>query len=217
MKNPYDFFRDKEKIIKKFVASQSNLQSLFTGEFFSIVEKQVNEMERTKTNGPINSLFLWLIGDSNNSFKQALLLEKYVDLIFTHPNTTNADRNHIIGQIKSNDSTDTLFEINILGNLLTQLPIEKIELFPRTVESKDVEARVFLVDRWIYLDATALNDSAEDVEKIDRMLNKGDYKNSGGPIDFDKDSMRYWGKIEYKSQQFIPENPNVLILSMAGT
>lgn len=217
MPTGYDFLRKKAKEIQTHLDTSPVLKTLFPASYFVIVNQQIDHMEATSTNGKINSMFLLLMDDSENNFKQAKLLEQYTGLIFSNPHVSNADRNHIIGQMSGMGSTDTMFEISILGNLLKQLPSDKIELFPRTVGKKDVEAKVFLVDRWVYLDVTALNDSAEDADAIDRMLNHNDYSNSGGWIDFDKDMMRYLGKLQYKGEQFIPSEPNVLVLSMAGT
>lgn len=217
MNSRYDFFRDKAVIIKGFVSKSTLLTSYFDESYFTHVLKQIDFMEEKGWNGPLNSFYLFFIDDSDKDFKQTKLLEKYLKLIVDHPTTTNADRNHIKGQIKTGNSVDTLFEISILGNLLNQLPHDEIELFPRSVGKKDVEARIKLVDRWVYLDATTLNDSEGETKELTELLNKGGGVGKGMWVDFQRDMDRFIKKIEYKSPQFIPNTPNVLVISIFGT
>ncbi len=217
MSSEHDFFRDKAKIVKEFISKSSLLSTYFDEAFFELVSRQVDEMEKKKWNGPINSLFLFLLADSNKGFGQTKLLEEYLKSIVDNPTTTKADRNHIKGQLKADNSIDTLFEISILGNLLKQLPPEDIELFPKTVGGRDVEARVRLDKRWVYLDATALSDSAGETKELVDLLNKGGGVGKGMWVDFQRDTDRYIRKLEYKGEQFIPNEPNVLAIATIGT
>ncbi len=217
MHSQYDFFRDKEKKIKDYLSKHILLSSYIDETFFEIVSKQVREMERRGLNGPLNSIFLFLLDDSDSGFKQTELLEYYLKLIVEYPTTTKADKNHIKGQLKSDNSIDTLFEISILGNLLKQLPPNIVELFPKTTGARDVEVRLLLDGRWVYLDATVLNDSAGDTIELIDLLNKGGGVGAGKSINFKSDMDRYIRKLEYKSAQFIPNKPNVLAIATIGT
>lgn len=217
MNSRYDFFRDKVILIKNFVSKSQLLSSYFDEPYFAHISKQIDFMEEKGWNGPLNSFFLFLLDDSDNGFTQAKLLEKYLKLVVEHSTTSNSDRNHIKGQVKTDNSVDTLFEISILGNLLNQLPPSDIELFPRTVGKKDVEARVKLEDRWVYLDATTLNDSEGETRELTDLLNKGGGVGKGMWVDFQRDTDRFIKKMEYKSSQFIPGTPNVLVISLFGT
>lgn len=217
MNSRYDFFRDKVTVIKDFISKSSLLVSYFDESYFTHILEQVDFMEEKGWNGPLNSFFLFFLDDSEKGFVQTNLLEKYLKLIVEHSTTTNADRNHIKGQIKTDNSVDTLFEVSVLGNLLNHLPPGDIELFPRTVGKKDVEARIKLEERWIYLDATTLNDSEGETKELTDLLNKGGGVGKGMWIDFQRDMDRFIKKMEYKSPQFIPKMPNVLVISIFGT
>lgn len=217
MVSPYNYYRNKLVEVKGIISQFVVLPKYFDDSFFQNVKEQIDFMEQKKWNGPINSFFLLFLGDSNNGYTQMKLLNDYLKLIIEHPTTTNADRRHIKGQIKTDNSTDTLFEISILGNLLKQLSPADIELFPRTVGNRDVEARLMIDKRWIYLDATALNDSEQEQTELVELLNKGGGIGRGTSIDFKKDMDRFIRKLEYKSQQFLPNTPNVLAISFFGT
>lgn len=110
-----------------------------------------------------------------------------------------------------------MFEISILGNLLNQIPPGDIELFPTAVGGRGVEAKVKLEDRWIYLDATVLNDSAGETKELTQLLNDGGGVGKGMWVDFQRDTDRFVKKKEYKNPQFLPNNPNVLVISLFGT
>jgi hypothetical protein len=217
MKSQYDFFRDKAVLIKDFISTSPLLPEYFDNLFFSHVSSQIDVMEEKQWSGPINSFFLFFMQDSDNSFAQTILLEKYLKMVVEHPNTTNADRNHIKGQLKASNSIDTLFEISILGNLLKQLPTGEIELFPRTVGHGDVEARLMIDGRWVYIDATTFNDSQSESEELVDMLNNGGGVGPMMAVDFQRDLERFIRKLEDKSRQFIPNTPNVLVISFFGT
>lgn len=217
MNSRYDFFRDKAVLIKDFISKSPLISSYFDESFFQHVLAQVDVMEEKEWNGPINSIFLFFLSDSNNNFNQTKLLEEYLKSINDHSTTTNADRNHIKGQLKADNSIDTLFEISILGNLLKQLPPEDIELFPKTVGNRDVEARIKLDGRWVYLDATALSDSEGESKELVELLNKGGGVGKGMSVDFQRDTDRFIRKLDYKSSQFMPNTPNVLAIAIIGT
>ncbi len=213
----YNFYRNKSTHIRDFISKSPLLSAHFDEPYFSHIAAQVDFMEEKGWNGPINSFFLFFMDDSDNGFGQTKRLEKYLKLIIEHSTTTNADRSHIKGQIKTDNSVDTLFEISILGNLLNQLPPGDIELFPTTVGKKDVEARIKLDSRWIYLDATTLNDSEGETKELTDLLNKGGGVGKGMWVDFQRDTDRFIKKMEYKSPQFMPNTPNVLVISIFGT
>src|SRR5437868_5389108 len=112
MESRYDFFRDKAILIKDLISKSALLPAYFDDSFFSHVSSQIDVMEEKQWNGPINSFFLFFMQDSGNDFTQTKLLEKYLKMVVENPNTTNADRNHIKGQLKASNSIDTLFEIS---------------------------------------------------------------------------------------------------------
>lgn len=216
MKTYYDDWRRIAQNISNYFDSMPTLKIVFNRNFFKEIDTRIDELEKQKSH-KFGSMLIFFRDDSQKNFKQSHLLDSYLKLIFSNPTCNKVNKKHLCSQFRGWDSTDTLFEVSILGNLLKQLDLTQIKLFPKTIGNSDVEARVNLDGRWIYLDVTVLNDTQEDTQLIDEMINKGRTKNTFSWIDMDKDEERFERKLVYKSNQFMPNQPNAIILGNVAT
>lgn len=195
------------------------LSGVFHPRFFEGVRKQIEDMERTDRVGPLHSMFIFLVKDDQiDSRRQTILLEDYLGKILSHPDVVSRPNigNHIKAQLLSSDQhVFRLFEVSILGNLISQLPGDSVRLYPGTVGNRDVEARITLVDRPVDLETTVLNDSLADQQMYEAMFRTG--RNPGVTSrDLDADAERFRRKVSEKGDQFLPSNPNALIVSIFG-
>lgn len=197
-----------QELIKQY----SHLKDIFTPEYYSSLQQQLKYL--TKDHGTkLNPIFLWFLRERQNSKNKLQLLSKHVNLVFS-ATTSNNEKKHIAGQLRSLDAYDTVFELGILSALIEEFAPSNIELFPTTTQNHDVEARAKLVDRWVYIEASVLRDSKEDSDELTELLRSGKGVGEGKWIDMDKDKIRYFSKSEFKAQQFLPNTPSVLILAM---
>jgi hypothetical protein len=211
--NNYRPIKQKAKEIEAWLTRSSlkNLKTVFSPSFFQIVHGQIRSMEKRQAHGPINSMFIFLLDNSGGDSSQILLFEKYLGLIFSR--LTTKKRNKIIGELRGDSSIDTFFEIGILANLLIQIPKGKIELFPKTVGKKNVDARLEPVNRWLYLECTVLHESDSDKERIEKMLIGKNITHYVGAINPQKGERRFQRKLLEKCNQFAPSLPNVILVS----
>jgi hypothetical protein len=217
MENQYKTLEESIYPIRAFTDKLPTLKLIFTPSYYAMVAEQLFSMKATSKMGPINSMFVFLFWDMQEGYKLTKILELFVNLVFSHTTTKSSHKKHLIGQIASLNSWDTLFELSVLGNLLNQVPSDSVELYPLTVGKFNVEARIFLADRWVYLEATTIHDTEDEAKAIEAMINSGQHVSSGSYVDFNKDKRRFIGKLKYKSSQFIPNYPNVLVLSESGS
>ena len=121
----YDHLRSKSHELESFVGGLPVLSGVFTPEFFEKVRGQVAEMGRTGRVGPLHSMFIFLVKDDQiDDKRQTILLEDYLGKVLSHPDVLSQASigNHIKAQLISGDQhVHRLFEISILGNLISQL------------------------------------------------------------------------------------------------
>lgn len=209
----YDELRQKSHEIERYISSLPILRDIFTSGYFQKVRKQIDEMEKTNQIGPLHSMFIFMLDDSRHGLSQTKMLKEYLTKIFEHPNTKPKTKNHIKAQLVSEQHVFMLFEVSILGNLLSQLPGKAIKLYPRTVRTRAVEAEIVLVDRPVHIETTVLGESRGDKNTFERMMRVGRHT-WGGSRDLNHDSERFAKKLLEKSKQFLPDYPNVLAISL---
>lgn len=209
----YKPIKEKAKEIKTWLTRSNlkNLKTVFDANYFQTVDAQIKSMEERQAHGPINSMFIFLLDNPGSDSSQIFLLEKYLGLVFSQ--LTSKKRNKIIGELRGSGSIDTFFEIGTLANLLIQVPKGKIELFPKTVGKKNVDARLELVDRWLYLECTVLHESDSDRERIEKMLVGKNIAHRVGAINPQKGKSRFQRKLLEKRNQFALSLPNVILVS----
>lgn len=140
-------------------------------------------------------------------------MEENLQRIFDHPKVSKRQKKHITRELAINGHLFRLFEIGVIGNLLSQLPTEKVEPYPLTVGKKRADVAVMLVDRPVFIEATMLGES--DVDRAEREAAMYTERHSwGGSRDIDKDTNRFAAKILEKAGQFTPRTPNVLIIQL---
>lgn len=116
-----------------------------------------------------------------------------------------------LAMLDQNTDLEALFEVVVLGNLLLQLPADRITVNAATTSKKNVDAKIWLVDRFVYLEITMLGPSAEVKERNERMARHGQ-KHAVWTGIGDGHGRRMGQKIRDKASQFLPGMPNVLAL-----
>lgn len=199
---------------KELIEQYPHLKDIFTPKYYSSLQNQLNAYRKDHS-ARINPIFLFFLREKQGSRAKLELLNKDVGLVFSAA-ALNNEKKHIAGQLRSLDAHDTLFELAILSTLIDEFAPSDIELFPSTTKNHDVEARIKLIDRWIYIEVSVLKDSKEDSDELTDLLRSGKKVGEGKFMDIDKDRLRYLGKSEYKAQQFLPNTPNVLMLALTA-
>lgn len=207
------------EIINKFrelVESFPHHKPIFTDEYYASLDLQLKKFRKDKGTH-INPIFLWYFRDGETEAKRKLaLLDKFIKQVFS-TSKSNHEKKHIAAQLRTIDAYDTVFELSILSVLIEAVPKDAIELFPTTTGNHDVEARVKLVDRWVYIEVSVLKDSKEDADEITELLRKGGGVGKMKAIDLNKGKYRLVGKSAYKARQFLPTSPNLLIVALLTT
>ncbi len=103
------------------------------------------------------------------------------------------------------------FEIVIAGNILAQVPPEKVQLHVPTNAPKNVDVCLHLIDRPIYLETTVLGESDDNIQWR-KSLASGPKVRMGDP--FSVFGGRAARAITQKGRQFLPWKPNVLAISI---
>lgn len=200
------------KRIAKFIKSLCILKDVYDQRYFEKIKQQIIKMKKEQTSGPIDSMFILMTKDEEHNFKNIKLLEKYLGLIFSHSSCNKGDKDHIKKELIGNQSLNTLFEINIIGNVLNQLPSNKAILYSKTYNKKNVDVEIDLVNRPIYIEISVLGESKGD-KNIRERMSKNKIHVWSSNRDIERDTIRFSSKINYKLRQFFPHKPNVLILS----
>ncbi len=104
------------------------------------------------------------------------------------------------------------FEVTIAGNILAQLPPDKVQLNAPTKASKNVDVCLYPTDRPVYLETTVLGESKKNYERRETM-ESGIKVWMGDPFTvFGGRAVRAIGT--KGREQFLPEKPNVLVISV---
>lgn len=207
------------ELSKNFVEKQPILNSVFGPSFWCGVKYQL-EMLRKDNSGTINPVFhLILRKDEDKDFVKMKQLENYLGVIFRRSEVKQEHKNYIKKELQSftrANSLNMIFEINVLGYLLSQFFAEKIRLYPKTTFKKNIDVIINLGKRDIYLEITALGDSDFMKKNITNALRSGKVISLLPNSDEEKDVRRIRSRIDEKEKQFIPQKPNALIIFMAG-
>ena len=213
MNKYYRFLRQKCNEIEQLLKPYTILRNIFTPNYFKEILNQIDNMEKNHQSGPIHSMFIFFRYDSENNYSQTKMLEKYLYYIFNHPSIKRKHKNNISKDLTRQNCLETLFEISILGNLLYQLPNNKVTLYPKTISGKNVDAMVVLINRPIYVEVTVLGESGCDKKDRESRAQAGiDHYIGWRNIKYD--GMRFTRKIYDKSVKFKPNQPNVLMISV---
>ncbi|WP_176229467.1 hypothetical protein [Candidatus Hakubella thermalkaliphila] len=213
MPSYWDDLKQKSYTIEKLISASALLSSIFTHEFFVNVRTQIGEMKRLNRSGPLHSMFIFFCDNPENGYRKTRKLEDCLMKIFSHPSTRAKDRNYIKSELTRLQCLNTLFEVSILGNLLSQLPQDRVRLYPKTVGRRNVDAEIVLIGRSIHLETTVLAESEEDKNRRESMMRAG-RDHWLGRRNTDKDEGRFREKLLEKSKQFAPGRPNVLAISI---
>lgn len=200
---------DKINLVQSKVKKSELLSSIFDEDFFKDVKKQI--IKKKDKPGPLSSIFIWLMDDIDNDGSQIDSLEKYLQLIISHPGSKKKHINDLKAQLHGNQALEALFEISVIGNLLNAFGNEKISLYPRTNNNKNVELSIKLVKREVFLEVTALMESERDRKEREGVYSKG-ANFRAGPLCVNYYSTRFKSKLDCKSGQFPSKKPTVLIV-----
>jgi hypothetical protein len=200
---------DKIKLVRSKVKKSELLSSIFDEDFFKDVKKQI--IEKKDKPGPLISIFIWLIDDIDNDGSQIDSLEKYLQLIISHPGSKKKHINDLKAQLRGNQALEALFEISVIGNLLNAFGNEKISLYPKTTNNRNVELSIRVIEREVFIEVTALMESKKDREERERVYCEcGDFR--VGPLCMEYYSTRFESKLRCKSNQFPSEKPTALMV-----
>lgn len=182
------------------------LSCVFGKEYFAHVRQQIDAISHGKSDR-LSSIYA-ILQDAD----KRKLLTKFLELI--QRKLKNADWNHLckrLAMLDQNTDLEAVFEVTILGNLILQLPEDRILLNARTVNKKNVDAKIRLVARDVYLEITFLGPSARITERRARMQRHGIQHATWMGIGVGH-GRRIAGKVREKSAQFCPAMPNVLVM-----
>jgi len=224
LKDMFNEERYKEKLealgtSKNFVEQLPVLNCILNTVYWRRVKKQLEAFRKDRS-GFINPIFhLVLEKDKSNNFVKAKQLDEYLSLIFGHPEIKQKDKNYIKKELQSFDrinSINMLYEVNVIGYLLTQFSADKICIYPRNVLKRNTDVKISFIERDIYIEITALGDSDFTIGSITNVLKSSKRFSSLPSSDEEKDIRRIRSRLEEKEKQFIPQKPNVLIIFMVG-
>lgn len=211
----------REDLKQAFLEFKTELQEyatlieIFNDRYFNDLERQLVKLSSDYSTH-INPVFLVYLRDKDEGKTFLKRLNNYIQIVFNKTASVKIKK-HIAGQLRTIAAHDTLVELSVLGNLLLQLPPQDIELFPTTVDDHDVEAKIKIDGRWIYLEVSTLGDTQEDRNEITELLRTRRMVGKGKWLDLNKDGYRIVGKSARKSKQFAPDTPNVLLIVLTGT
>src|SRR6185369_3869747 len=187
-----------EKIFNRFkseIGKYPNLTEIFNTKYLQDIETQIDNLVLDASTH-INPVFLSFLRDENEGKLLLKKLSNNIEIIFKKVASENIKK-HIAGQLRTIEAQDTLVELSILGNLLSHFPPENIELYPPTIDNRDVEAKVRINARWVFIEVSVLKDSKLERDEITEALRSGNQP-KGRWIDLNKDKFRLLGKVSTK-------------------
>jgi len=197
------------------------LKSVFDADFWNRIRNQLKTL--LEGNGKIiHPVFRILEKDIHNNFSKIKQLDNYLYTIFEV--ISNKKKNYIKKELSSFDginSLNTLYEINVLGYLLGQFSIDKIQVYPKTIGRNNVDVKINLCGRGVYIDITVLGTSHFTRENMENITQVSRFSRSGksgfySPSEREKDKRRIISTLQGKEKQFIPKKPNVLVLFISS-
>ena len=199
------------KIEARIATKYPILATIFDSNYFDGIREQIQEMSKNDLQGPIHSMFVAMTRDNEQKRGFLPLFEKHLSLIFNHPSIKPSLISYTKKELISERCINTMFEVSTIGNLISKIGPDKTTLYAKTAGPKDVDIKIDLFDRPIYVEISVLGESRGDADLRDRMMRKkrGVYS---GSRDMAHDTGRFKVKVEEKTKQFLPNKPNVLIL-----
>lgn len=191
--------------IEKEVQQDDILCQIFKAPFFGRVRGEIRAHENGTSTSYSNIFSILDLDDRRRT------LSLFLGLIKNKMESGNWK--HLCQRITSDDANNTslkaLFEVVIIGNLLNQLPDESVVLDANTIDNKDCDIRVKLVDRDVDIEVTMVDES-EHAKKW--------HEHSGVIVRAIAPSIisgrRVIRSMEEKANDFRPNNPNVLITQL---
>jgi len=187
-------------------AQQTILGEVFGKSYFERVRQQINDLVQGKSSR-LSSIYSIL---QRPEWRKKLV--KFLQEVKRKSKPTNW--RHLckrLAMLDQNTDLEALFEVVVLGNLILQLPDDRIVLNAPTENKRNVDAKIRLMDRFVYLEITLLGSSVKTKERRERMERYG-VKHAVWTGIGDGHSRRIEEKLQYKSSQFLPGMPNVLAL-----
>ena len=183
------------------------LTEVFTTSFFASVLGQAKAYETGKPTELSNAYSILQPPEQRAKLLEFLSLMK--------PKMSGAHWKHLSERLRSDSRSQSLlalFEVTLSGNLLAQLPSDRVELNVPTVGGKDADIGVLLDGRMVHLEVTVLDES--DAMKARRpMMAKQKYP-IWTPSASEVDGTRLLARIESKAKEFKPKHPNVLAIQI---
>lgn len=189
------------------------LREIFNDTFFGRVDQEISAMEAAEINGPIHPMFRYLELAKDREDDQLPLFEEYLEALLSHYDTTPTHKKHIITELTAGGHLFRMFEINILGNIVTQMPANQVRFDPITIGKKRSDAAIKLIDREVFLEISMLGEAEPDRKKREEAM-YAKRRMEGGSIDIDAGIERFAKKITDKGQQLPPGKPSVVVIQV---
>lgn len=184
----------------------TSLSEALDDEYFAKVEEQIREYEKGESTA-LNSLYSLLQPPEQR--------KRFIDFMERVKRKMGSrEWGDLCEKLASGQGLRDLnaaFEVVIAGNILAQIPPEKVQLHVPTNAPKNVDACLLLTGRPIYLETTVLGESDENIQWRKT--------SASGPKVRMGDSFSVFGgraarAIMQKGRQFLPKKPNVLVISI---
>jgi hypothetical protein len=183
----------------------SSLGEALDDEYFGKVEEQIHKYESGESTA-LNSLYSLLQPPEKR--------RKFIEFIERMKQKMGSrEWGDLCERLSSGQGlrdVNAAFEVTIAGNILAQMPPERVQLHALTNAPRNVDVCIHL-DRPIYIETTVLGESQENIQWRKSL--------ASGPKIRMGDSFSVFGgratrAISQKSPQFLPSHPNVLVISI---
>lgn len=185
---------------------RSSLREALDKEYFAKVEGQICAYEKGESTA-LNSLYSLL-----QPPEQRRRFIEFVERVKQKMSSREwGDLCEKLASGKGLRDINAAFEVVIAGNILAQVPPEKVQLHVPTNAPKNVDVCIHLIERPVYLETTVLGESDENIQWRKSL--------ASGPKIRMGDSFSVFGgratrAITQKGRQFLPNQPNVLVISI---
>jgi hypothetical protein len=173
-------------------------------------------MATNKSSGPIHPIFNLLLNDDlENDFNKLAHIEQSLGEVMAR-GLKKKDRNHLIAEIIASEkinSLNSLFELATMAFGARLFDDWSATNYPATLPGRGVELLLQNDGRSIYFEATVLSESDADRDRWARIINKN-LPPQAQSLDMDYYATRLVSRIEEKTHQFLPSQPNILFLSV---
>ncbi len=185
---------------------RSGLREALDDDYFARVKRQIREYESGESTA-LNSLYSLLQSPDKR--------QKFIEFIERVKQKMNRrEWGDLCERLSSGlglRDLNAAFEVTIAGNILAQIPPTSVQLYAPTNGSRNVDLCVQLTDRPVYIETTVLGESEENIQWRKSL--------ASGPKIRMGDSFSVFGgratrAITQKGRQFLPNQPNVLVISI---